>query len=450
MSAKSKSINLTEGDITHQLMLFVWPIMLANIFQQVYNLTNSMIVGNYINTNALSAVSSTQSITLIANFFFYGVSTASGILVSNYYGAGEKGKVRMVIQTSLIVSFLLGVSFTAAGEIFTPWMMNLSNVNEVIYREAEIYLRVFMLGYLPLFISNVIFFIMRSLGDSKHPLYYLMTSCVINIVLGVIFVRVLHMGVSGPALATVISQLIVDVLAVRALQRIDPDLRFDLKRLEIDAETVRRLAELGIPAAVQNMLISLSNLVVQAYVNLFPVAAIAGIGVANKVSTWVQIPMQSISTIGTNFVGQNLGAKKYTRVKNGIKLCNRIATVITIICASFVFVFAERFIALFDTNPDVVRYGAAMTRFTVFSYVPLTWSHIYNGCCRGAGNVKIPMIIAVLCQCVAKYFFVTIGLRISFDIHIIYLSSALAFSLAGIVASLYFHLSPWTKKRQLR
>ena len=450
MKQRNKAVNLTEGDIFHQLLLFVWPIILANLFQQIYNLTNSMIVGNYINTNALSAVSATQSITMIANFFFYGISTASGILVSNFYGAKETENVKKAIETGLLASFFAGIGFTIFGELLTPWMMRLSNVNEIIYHEAEIYLRVFMLGYLPLFIYNVIFFIMRSLGDSRHPLYYLMTSCIINIILGVIFVRQLNMGVTGPALATVLSQLIVDILAFNALQNLDPELKIDLKKLKIDMAMLKRLCELGIPAALQNMLISLSNLVVQAYVNLFPVAAIAGIGVATRVASWVQIPMQSISTIGTNFVGQNLGAKKYDRVKYGIRMCNIIASAITLVCAGAVFIFAEKFIALFDTNPDVIRYGAAMTRYTVFSYVPLTWSHIYNGCCRGAGNVKIPMIIAVLSQCVAKYIFVTVGLKISFDIHIIYMSSSLAFTLAGIFATLYFHLSAWTKDHHLR
>ena len=193
-----------------------------------------------------------------------------------------------------------------------------------------------------------------------------------------------------------------------------------------------------------------SNIVVQSYVNMFPNEVIAGIGVAEKVARWVQIPMQAIATIGTNYVGQNLGAGKYDRVQHGIKLCNLIATVITIICSLAVFSSAEFFVAMFNSDPEIIKYGSAMVRYTVFSYVPLTWSHIYNGCCRGAGNVKLPLVIAVASQCVFKFVFVTIGLKYNFDIQIIYLSNLLTYSLAGLLASAYFHFSRFTKQAHLR
>lgn len=448
--AKDNKINLTEGVIWKQLLLFVWPITVANIFQQLYNITNSMIVGNFIDTKALSAVSSTQSITQLASFFFYGVATAAGILVSHYYGAGNKEKVKLTIETALMASLIVGFRFTVFGELFTPFLLRISNVNPDIYKDAEAYLRVLVLENVPVLLYNVSFFIMRSFGDSKHPLYYLIFSCTVNIILGILFVRVFHLGVIGTALATVVSQLIVDYFALSSLLKLDSEIRLDYRHIRLDPQTALRMAQLGIPAAVQNMLLAFSNMVVQSYVNLFPNEAIAGIGVANKVSSWVQIPMQSISTIGTNFVGQNLGAQKYDRVKKGIKLCNIIATIITIVTSSLVFIFAEFFISMFDKNPEVIRYGAAMTRWTVFSFIPLTWSHIYNGCCRGAGNVKIPMVIAVMTQCVAKYVFVKIGMADSLNINIIYMSSALAFTLAGITATRYFYLSSWTKEARLR
>lgn len=445
-----KTVSLTEGDIFRQLVMFVWPIILSNLFQQIYNITNSMIVGNYMDTAALSAVSASYTISQLTSFFFYGISTACGILVANYYGARQMEKVRSVIETALFVCLALGLGMTLCFELLIPQLMAMTNVPAGILHNAEVYLRVFMIGNIPMFLYNVVFFIMRSMGDSKHPLYYLMTSCGLNIVFGILFVKYLRWGVAGAALATVLSQLAVDFLALNALQKLDEHVRVDLFHLHPQKEYAKRMLELGIPAAVQNMLIAFSTLVVQSYINMFPNEVIAGLGVATKVAAWVQIPMQSISTIGTNFVGQNLGAEKYDRVHQGIRMCNIIASGITVVCALFVFVNAEFFVSLFNQDPDVIRYGAIMTRYTVFSYVPLTWSHIYNGCCRGAGNVKIPMIIAVMCQCVFKYIFVTIGLKISFDINIIYLSTALSFTLAGVVATLYFYLSPWTKKAHLR
>lgn len=445
-----KYIDLTEGVIWKQLLKFVWPITLANVFQQLYGMTNAMIVGNYMSTEALSAVSSTTSICNIANFFFYGIATACGILVSNYHGAKDKENLRKTIHTGLVMAVVGGVIITTIGEIFTDSLMAMSNIRESIYQDAELYLRVFMLGNAAVFLYNISFFIMRSLGDSRDPLYYLMFSSVMNVILGIVMVKYLHFGVVGTALASIISQLMVDVLAIRTLFRMDDSFKISVRGMKIDFGLVKRMLELGIPASIQNMLIAISNLVVQSYVNLFPNEFIAGIGVADKVASWTQIPMQSISTIGTSYVGQNLGARKYDRVQEGIKMCNWIATIITTICAVIIFVSAESFVGLFDSDPEVIKYGSTMTRYMVFSFIPLTWSHIYNGCCRGAGNMKVPMIIAVMCQCVFKYIFVTIGLKIKFDMIFIYLATALSFTLAGVAATIYFNTSKWTKEAHLR
>ena len=448
--ANKKYIDLTEGVIWKQLLKFVWPITLANVFQQLYGMTNAMIVGNYMSTDALSAVSSTNSICNIANFFFYGIATACGILVSNYHGARDKENLRKTIHTGLIMAVAGGVIITALGEIFAESLMSMSNIRESIHQDAELYLRVYMLGNAAVFLYNISFFIMRSLGDSKDPLYYLMFSSIMNVILGIIMVKYLHFGVVGTALASIISQLMVDILAIRALFKIDDSFKITRKTMYVDFGLVKRMLTLGIPASIQNMLIAISNLVVQSYVNMFPNEFIAGIGVADKVASWTQIPMQSISTIGTSYVGQNLGAKKYDRVQEGIKMCNIIATIITAVFALIIFIYAENFVGLFDTDPAVIKYGSTMTRYMVFSFVPLTWSHIYNGCCRGAGNMKVPMIIAVTAQCVFKYIFVTVGLSIKFDMIFIYLATALSFTLAGIFATIYFHTSRWTKEAHLR
>ncbi|MBR2791141.1 MAG: MATE family efflux transporter [Erysipelotrichaceae bacterium] len=447
---KKKFVDLTEGVVWKQLLRFVWPITLANLFQQLYGMTNSMIVGNYMSSDALSSVSSTQSICNIASFFFYGISTACGILVSNYHGARDKENLRKTIHTGLVMGVAVGVIITVLGEIFCDQLMGLTNIRDSIYENAEIYLRVYMLGNAAVFLYNISFFIMRSLGDSRDPLYYLMISSVMNVVLGIAFVKYLNMGVVGTALASIISQLLVDVLAIRALFRMDPDFRMTSNDLKMDMHLVRRMMSLGIPASIQNMLIALSNMVVQSQVNLFSNEFIAGVGVAEKVATWTQIPMQSISTIGTSYVGQNLGARKYDRVHEGIRICNRIATIITIALAAVIFIFAETFVGLFNDNPEVIRFGATMTRYSVFGFIPLTWSHIYNGCCRGAGNMKVPMIIAVFAQCVFKFVFVTVGLKIKFDVIFIYLATTLSFALAGVLATIYFHTSKWTKEAHLR
>ena len=446
-----KAVNLTEGVIWKQLLKFVWPIILSNIFQQLYNITNSMIVGNFVSKEALSAVSACTSILNLFNFFFHGIATACGILTSTYFGARNHEKLNSVIETSLMISIMLGLGLTVFGEIFTPQLLAFSNIGPSIYTDSEIYLRIYLLGNVSVLLYNITFFILRSLGDSRSPLYYLMGSCITNIVLGIIFVKFLNLSVIGVALATLISQTAVDFFALRMLNRMKNIISFDWKHMHISWDLARQMARLGIPAAIQNMLVAFSSMVVQSHVNLFSNEVIAGIGVADKVGHWVQIPMQSIATIGTNYVGQNLGAQKYDRVQQGIRICNRIATVITAICAVGAFFSAEFFVGLFNNDPEIIHHGATMLRYSVFSYIPLTWSHIYNNCCRGAGNMKLPLVIAVTSQCIFKYVFVTVGLRLTNNnIQIIYLSNLFTFVLAGVLAAVYFHFSRFTKEARLR
>ncbi|MBR5048852.1 MAG: MATE family efflux transporter [Erysipelotrichaceae bacterium] len=448
--AQEKRIDLTEGPIGKQLLRFVWPIIIANVFQQIYNITNSLIVGNYIDTEALSAVSATNSITIITQYFYFGFSTATSILVANYYGAGRKDKVKKAIETAFMVGITVGILFFGLLELCTPLLMRISNIDASIYQNAERYLRVYVIGDTPMMIYNICFFIMRSMGDSRTPTRYLIVSCLINLVLGIVFVGFMHMGVIGVALATTIAQLIIAVMAVIRVLHLDEEIKIDLLHMQPDTSMIRSMFTLGIPAAFQNILIALSEFTVQSYINMFSNEFIAGIGVASKVSLWVHMPMHAVSTVATSYVGQNLGAGKYERVKEGIRFCLRFAMAMTVVLAAIFFVFAPFMVSLFDRNPEVIRYGSIQTRLNVLSYIPLTWSHIYNGCCRGAGNVKAPMIIAVFSQCIVRFIFVTVGLKLYFSEIILYLSAPLAWSLAGVLALIYFHASKYTKEAQLR
>ena len=444
------NVDLTKGVIWKQLLIFVWPIVLSSVFEQLYNLTNSMIAGRLISTEALGAISATSSITIISTYFFYGVSTACGILVSRYYGARDMKSVQRAVDTGLTIAIGVGLGFMLVFQLRTPLLLRVSNVNASLYADAERYLRVYMLGSVPVFLYNMSFFVMRSLGDSRHPLYFLMVSCVLNIFLGIFLVKFFNLGVIGIALASIISQLVTDLLAMKALTSLDDELTINFLKLQPDKKMIFRMLELGIPASVQNILIALSEMMIQSHVNLFPTEVIAGIGVAHKVSLWVHLPMQSISVILVNYVGQNLGAKEYKRVQEGINLCNMIGVIVTVIACAVVFVGAYPFVGLFDKDPMVIEHAAIMTRYTIFSAIPLVFSHMYNGACRAAGNVRIPMLLSVFSQCICRYLFVAIGMKITFDIRIIYLSSLVGYTLSGIIATAYFRLSKWTKEAGLR
>jgi len=449
--ARERSVRLTEGDITTQLLKFIGPVFLAQAFQQFYNLANAWIVGNFVSTDALAAVSAGNPITLIYLYIFYGLGTGAGIIIANLYGADRKAEMQRTIDTAMVFSVVGGLGFTLVAELTLPFFMSISNIRADIWPLAELYLRIYLLGNGAALIYNMCFFVMRSLGDSRHPLYYLMISSAINVAAGVVMVHWLDMSVAGVAWATVGAQLVVDVLALARMARAKQGLlRIDIAHMQFDWGIMKAILKLGIPAGIQNMMIALSQMMVQSYVNLFPNAAIAGLGVASKLDNIAQVPMTSISTASTTFVGQNLGAGKYDRVQQGIRTSIMMSNVVMAVTCTAIFIFAEPLVASFNADTDVIYYGTLMVRHAIYSFIPLGWSHVYNGACRGAGNMNVPLIIAVTCQCVLRFAFVYLGLQASFSIDVIYWAEPVAFVSAGLAAWVYFRCGAWTRQAHLR
>ncbi|MBR0385633.1 MAG: MATE family efflux transporter, partial [Erysipelotrichaceae bacterium] len=328
-------------------------------------------------------------------------------------------------------------------------MMRMININDTLYPIAYDYLRVYLIGNMAVFMYNIGFYILRSMGDSKHPLYYLIASSVINIVLGVIFVRKFQMMATGTALSTIISQFVVDILVFRLLAK-KGILKFDIRTLKINWSVVKEIFRLGIPAGVQNALIAMAGATVQAYTNLFPNEVIAGIGVAQRVVSYAQSPLHGLTNVSTSLIGQNYGAGKYERVREGTSFCIKLANTMSIVLSVLVFIFARPLVVMFNKDPEIVKYGVEMVRYTVFSTIFIGWSHVYNGVCRGAGNVKLPLVIAVTSQVIIRYVYVVLAFKHSFSIYHIYVANSIGFVTAGIFATLYFRFSKWTKTHHLR
>ena len=444
-----KELDLTEGTVGSRIMNFIWPVLLASLFQQFYSLTNQLIVGNYVSKEALSAVSACSVVTNIFTFFFGGIGLGSGIVVSHAYGAKNRERLKEAIDTSLLLSVFGGIFLTVLAEASLNLVMKLININDSLYPIAYEYLRVYLIGNMAVFMYNMCFYIFRSIGDSRHPLYYLILSSVINLILGIVFVRVFHMNTTGTALATIISQFIVDILCVR-LMVVNPTLNVNLRQLKMNWKLVGEICRLGIPAGIQNTLIAMAGATVQAYTNLFSNEIIAGLGVAQRVTGYAQIPLHAFTTVTTSYVGQNYGAGKYDRVREGLKYCLRLSNIVSLSLSRITFIFARPLVGMFNRDPEVIRYGVEMVRFTVFSTVFIGWSHIYNGVCRGAGNVRFPLIIAVLTQVVVRYVYVVVAFKIRFSVYDIYVANCIGFICAGVVASLYFRFSRWTLEHHLR
>ena len=442
--------NVTNGDLKKLIIDLSWPVFLASIFQELYNITNSIIVGNYVSLKALSAISACTWICNIFNYAFYGLGMGTGILIAKYYGANDSDKLKLTMHSSIIFGIVGGLIITIISELAIPSLMSICNISGDLYADAYSYLRIYMLSASVFLTYQMCFYIMRSLGDTKHPLYFLIISCISNIILGVFFVRVLHFDVAGTALATLLSQALIDILSLRLLFNSFDEFRLDIHDIHFSFETIKEICMLGIPAGIQNMLIALSSLMIQSSVNLFSNEIIAGVGVAEKIAAWGQMGSIALSNACMIIVSQNLGAKNYERVQDSIRKIMKYSTIFTAASIVIVFVLARPLVSLFNDSELVREYGTTMIRCMSFSYMFLNISHIYNAACRASGNVKYPMIIAVVSQVLLKFLFVFIGLKIVFSEWVIYFGSAFGYSFAGIFAYLYFRFSKYTKDSKLR
>jgi len=373
----------------------------------------------------------------------------TGILVARYYGAKDKKNLKKTLDTAIVFAFAGGAVLTVLAELALPLMMRLCNIGPDIYADARSYLIVYILGSMAVLTSQMCFYILRSFGDTRHQLYYSIVSSIVNITLGLLFVRVMDLSVVGTALATIISQFVMVFLALRLIFNYD-GIDFDIRNIDFSFAIVRDICALGIPAGFQNMLIAISSMMVQSYINRFPNEVIAGIGVAEKIAGWGQLTSVSVSSATMSLVAQNLGAEKYDRVQKSISSSTMISLLTTVFLTVLIFLLAPVLVSRFNESSEVIRYGTEMIRCSIFSMIFISFSHIYNAACRGAGNVRYPMLIAIFSQVICKYLFVRIGLSLYYDVHILYLGSAFGFVMAGLLAAIYFHFSKWTKEHGLR
>jgi len=436
--------------VRKQLIDFAWPAFIAAIFSELYFITNSMIVGNYVSLDALSAVSACSWICNIFNFTFYGLGMGAGILTAKYIGANNEKELKKSLDTSIVFAVVGGVILTIISELSLPILMKLINIGPDIYDMSLQYLRVYLLGTTAVLTYNMCFFILRSFGDTKHQLYYSIISSIVNLSLGLLLVRVFHMNAVGTAIATAISQFVMDILALRKMFTYNEKLHFDIKNISFSFKTIGEICSLGIPAGIQNMLIAISSMAIQSYVNEFPNEIIAGVGVAEKVSCWAQLTSVAVSAGTMAMVSRYVGAREFDKAREVIKESLILGTISTVICVVLIFAFSYPLVGLFNDNVETIKAGGFMTRILVLSFIILNLSHVYNGACRGAGNVKWPMYIAIGGQVICKYLFVAIGLRIVYSPYVLYCASAFGYSMAGIFAFIYFNTSKWVKENQLR
>ena len=445
---KKRVIDLTQGSIWKNLIIFAFPIMCANLFQQLYNTVDSLVVGQFVGHTALAAVGATGSLTGLVIGFFMGMGTGSGVVISQYYGAKDHVNLEKSVHTAMAIAIAFGIILGVIGIIISPFLLTLMNTPDDVMDQAVLYLRIYFGGVITLTVYNIGSGILRAVGDSKRPLYYLIVSGIANVVFNLLFVCVFNMGVAGVAWGTILSQLLSCILVIINLVKCTDSYRLDLKRIRFDKEIFFRIAKIGLPAGVQSMVISLSNIVIQSKVNIFGSVAMAGYSAANRIDGFVYMPLNALSLAMTTFTAQNLGARKMHRAKKGTRTAIIMGLIVIIAAGWTAALFARPLIGLFSSEEDVIIYGVRTITVLGGGYFLFTFNDILAGVIRGAGNATVPMIISIFNMCIVRILWLTILLPIWQDFNLVLVCYPLTWGLSSLCYLIYYKKGHWLKHWQ--
>ena len=440
-------VDMTEGNITRHIIVFAIPLLLGNIFQQLYNMVDTWVVGNFVSNEAFSAVGSVGPICNMLIGFFLGLSSGAGVVISQFYGARRYQEVEDTVHTAILLTGLMALAFMVVGNIMTPAMLCLMNTPEEVFPESEAYLRIYFTGVSGLMFYNIGSGILRAVGDSTRPFYFLVVSALLNVGLDLLFVLVLDMGVSGVALATVLSQGISAILILITLMISDSCIKLKLYRLRIHWSMLRKICTVGIPAALQMTITSFSNVFVQSYINYFGADCMSGWTTYSKVDQLIFLPMQSIALASTTFVGQNLGKNQPERARKGVRNALLIALASTAIMMIPVIIFAAPIVRFFNAKPEVVEFGTVFLHWITPFYILCVFNQVYSGALRGAGNSKVPMIIMLTSFVAFRQVYLFIMARVCNEILPIAMGYPAGWLLSAILTAAYYHKAKLTKSR---
>lgn len=429
---------MTEGAVWKNIVLFALPLMIGNLFQQLYNTVDSIIVGNLIGKEALAAVGSVDPIINTFIGFFSGLSAGAGVVISQYYGARDEESVHKAVHSTIALTAILSVVITLLALATTPFFLGILGTPEDVWESSETYLGIYFLGATGLLFYNMGAGILNAVGDSRRPLYFLIFSTVMNITLDIIFIAVFRMGVAGAALATVIAEVLSALLVMTVLTAEKSCYRIIWKKVRIHKAIMAKILKVGIPTALQMMVTAFSNVFIQSYINYFGSAAMAGWTSYAKIDKLCLLPMQSIGLSITTFIGQNVGAGQKDRAMHGIKVATRINVAIAIIMVLVLWIAAPYFVLLFNQEEEVIRYGVLFLRLLSPFFICVGFNQIHNGALKGAGNTKVPMIILMSTFIVFRQIYLFLITKIWNNIYTVSLGYPFGWLLCTIILAIYY------------
>ncbi|MBQ7196695.1 MAG: MATE family efflux transporter [Synergistaceae bacterium] len=453
MPAKNSKIStvrdMTEGIIWKELINFAFPLFVGNIFQQLYNTVDSVVVGNFVGADALGAVTSTVPIVLTLIGAFIGMSMGASVVISQYFGAKDISNLRKSTHTAVVATVILSLIISAIGYYVTPKLLKMMNTPPSVFKEAVVYLQIFSLGLGGLMLYNMGAGILRAVGDSKRPLYYLILASILNIFLDLLFVIKFESGVAGVAYATILAQLISGLAIFWRLFRSHECHGLSWREMKIDTAILSRIIKIGFPAGFQMALTSFSNVFVQAYINAYGAASTAGWGIYARVDAFVTLSTQSMAMSITTFVGQNAGARKPDRIRQGLREAMKISLSISITLIAILFISAPFIVSLFNRDAEVLSFGVLFLRLnSVFDPFNVL-NQIHAGALRGVGDSRTPMLIMLGSFVVFRQIYLFIISRLTHTVHFIALGYPVGWIVCCTLMLLHVKRSGWEKKLQV-
>lgn len=393
---------MSEGNYKKKIILFAIPLFIGNLFQQMYNTADSLIVGNFLGPQALAAVSGVSSLVYLFVGFFQGFSTGAGVVIARYIGAQDDENTSKAVHTTVLVGIFLSVIMTIAGVLLSPLILKLMGTPDDVFPLSKLYLQIYFAGFSGLVMYNTFTGILQATGDSKHPLYYLIISSMINVVLDIAFITAFHMGVDGAAVATILSEILTALLVGYRLIKTEGATQLHVSKLKVNTNCLKQIISYGFPTALQASVIDISNILIQSYINSFGSYAIAGIGAASKAEGFGFLPITSFSMAMTTYLSQNMGAEKYDRVKKGMHFGYFISLTLIVSIGIMLYIFAPTIVSFFNNDPQVITYGAGRIRVASLFYLLVGYSHISSAVCRGLGKPAAPLVIMLVCWCAVR------------------------------------------------
>ena len=436
--AENDQALLTVGSVPRKMLTFALPIFLSNLFQQLYNAVDSLIVGTFIGQEALAAVSSSSSLIMLLTGFINGLSLGAGVLIARYYGAQDGDKVERSVHTTVALGIAAGAVLTVLGSVLAPQILRWIGTPADVIDSSTAYFRTYFLGCAAVVLYNMAASILQSVGDSRSPMKYLILASLTNVVLDLLFVAVFQWGVGSAAFATILSQILSAGLALGKLTRsAGRSYQIRWRRVRFEGPMLKQVVALGVPSGVQNSVVSLANVIVQANINAFGSSAMAGCGAYSKIEGFAFLPITCFALALSTFVSQNIGARRFDRVKAGMRFGLLCSTILAEGIGVFIFFASPLLVSLFNSHPDVIAFGVNYAHTVALFYFLLAFSHCCAGILRGMGRPIVPMAVMLTVWCAVRITYITLTVRLIPSIQVVYWAYPLTWSISSVLFTLF-------------